>query len=125
LKFGAFIGRSRKREPANGGEDDTAGSISASSFQDLLLGNLANYQEEQTLNPVGDRWSDGALYVQDTWKIKHNLTLDLGLRWQYLGQVYGAHDNIATSFPIDTIPQNVHRPHSFRVISWIPQSATR
>jgi len=99
LKFGMFIGRSRKREPANGGEDDTAGSISANSFQDLLLGNLSNYQEEQTLNPVYDHWSDGALYVQDTWKVKHNLTLDLGLRWQYLGQVYSSHDNIANFFP--------------------------
>lgn len=99
LKFGAFIGRSRKREPANGGDDDTAGIISADTFQDLLLGNLANYQEEQALNPVGDRWSDGALYVQDTWKVKHNLTLDLGMRWQYLGQVYAAHDNIANFFP--------------------------
>lgn len=99
LKFGAFIGRSRKREPANGGEDDTAGIITASSFGDLLLGNLANYQEEQTLNPVYDRWSDGALYVQDTWKATHALTLDLGLRWQYLGQVYSARNNIANFFP--------------------------
>ncbi len=99
LKFGVFIGRSRKREPANGGEDDTAGLISASSFHDLLLGNLANYQEEQTLNPVYDRWSDGALYVQDTWKFTHSLTFDLGLRWQYLGQVYSAHNNIANFFP--------------------------
>jgi outer membrane receptor protein involved in Fe transport len=99
IKFGGFLGRSRKREPANGGEDDTAGIISASSFQDLLLGNLANYQEEQTLNPVYDRWHDGALYVQDTWKATHTLTLDFGLRWQYLGQVFSAHNNIANFFP--------------------------
>jgi hypothetical protein len=99
LKLGMFIGRSRKREPANGGEDDTAGNISTNSFQDLLLGNLATYQEEQTLNPVYDRWSDGALYVQDTWKVKHNLTVDVGLRWQYLGQVYSSHNNIANFFP--------------------------
>ena len=99
VKFGGSIGRSRKREPANGGADDTAGGFSADSFQELLLGNLANYQEEQALNPVYDSWSDGAIYVQDTWKVRHNLTLDLGLRWQYLGQVYSSHNNIANFFP--------------------------
>ena len=42
VKFGGFFGRSRKREPANGGEDDYgAGTLTFSNFQDLLLGNLA------------------------------------------------------------------------------------
>jgi hypothetical protein len=99
VKFGGFFGRSRKREPANGGGDFNAGTLTFNSFQDLLMGNLANYQEEKTLNPVYDTWHDGALYVQDTWKATSTLTLDFGLRWQYLGQVFSSHDNIANFYP--------------------------
>ena len=99
LKFGAFFGRSRKREPANGGGDFDAGTLTFDNFQDLLLGNLQNYQEEQTLNPVYDTWHDAAFYVQDTWKATSKLTLDFGLRWQYLGQVFSSHNNIANFYP--------------------------
>jgi outer membrane receptor protein involved in Fe transport len=99
IKVGVSIGFSSKREPANGGSDDTAGIISFSNFSNLLLGNLATYQEEKTLNPVYDRWHDGALYVQDTWKVTPTFTVDAGLRWQYLGQVFSAKDNIANFYP--------------------------
>jgi outer membrane receptor protein involved in Fe transport len=99
LKMGVFFGFSRKREPANGGADTTAGSVNFNSFQDLLLGNIATYDEEETLNPVYDRWHDYVAYAQDTWKIRPSLTLDYGLRWQYLGQVFSAHDNIANFYP--------------------------
>jgi outer membrane receptor protein involved in Fe transport len=99
VKAGFFIGRGRKREPANGGADDTAGIMTYNSFADLLLGNLAQYQEEETLNPVYDRWHDYAIYFQDTWKMTNHLTLDLGLRWEYLGQTFSAHNNIANFYP--------------------------
>ncbi|HSU32142.1 MAG TPA: carboxypeptidase regulatory-like domain-containing protein [Bryobacteraceae bacterium] len=99
IRTGFSIGRGRKTEPANGGSDPTAGTMTFNSFADLLLGNLAQYQEEQTLNPVYDRWHDYAIYFQDTWKATSHLTLDLGLRWQYLGQTFSAHNNIANFYP--------------------------
>jgi len=100
LKMGFYSGKSRKREPANGGADQTAGTLdSIDSYRDLLLGNIAVYTEEQTLNEVGDRWRDVSFYVQDTWKALPHLTLDYGLRWQFLGQVFAAHDNIANFWP--------------------------
>jgi outer membrane receptor protein involved in Fe transport len=99
LKTGFFVGRGRKREPANGGVDDTAGTMSFNSFHDLLTGSLSQYQEEETLNPVYDRWHDYAIYVQDTWKAMPHLTIDYGLRWQYLGQSFSAHDNISNFYP--------------------------
>ncbi len=98
VKTGFSIGRGRKREPANGGVDDTAGIMSFNSFHDLLTGSLAQYQEEETLNPVYDRWHDYAIYLQDTWKATSHLTLDFGLRWQYLGQTFSAHNNIANFY---------------------------
>jgi outer membrane receptor protein involved in Fe transport len=99
VKTGFFIGRGRKREPANGGVDDTAGIMTFNSFHDLLTGSLAEYQEEETLNPVYDRWHDYAIYIADTWKATSRLTLDYGLRWEYLGQTFSAHNNIANFYP--------------------------
>ncbi|MGH9620879.1 MAG: carboxypeptidase regulatory-like domain-containing protein [Bryobacteraceae bacterium] len=99
IKIGVLIGRNRKREPANGGGDDTAGAMTFNGFHDLLLGNLAEYQEEETLNPVYDRWHDYAAYFQDNWKVASHLTIDLGLRYEYLGQTFSAHDNIANFYP--------------------------
>jgi outer membrane receptor protein involved in Fe transport len=99
IKTGFFIGRGRKREPANGGSDPTAGTMSFNSFHDLLTGSLAQYQEEETLNPVYDRWHDYAIYAQDTWKATPHLTIDYGLRWQYTGQTFSARNNISNFYP--------------------------
>jgi outer membrane receptor protein involved in Fe transport len=114
IKTGFFIGRGRKREPANGGTDDTAGVMSFNSFHDLLTGSLAQYQEEETLNPVYDRWHDYAIYLQDTWKATSHLTLDFGLRWQYLGQTFSAHNNIANFYP------GVYNPSQCSVAAFTP-----
>ena len=99
LKMGFFAGKSRKREPANGGQDDTAGNVYFNSFRDLVVGNLSTYQEEETLNEVPDRWRDVSVYVQDTFKALPNFTLDFGLRWQFMGQVFSSKDNIANFWP--------------------------
>src|SRR5260370_37289802 len=88
----------RKKEPDNGGTNDTPGQFSFNTFSDLLLGNFATYSEEETLNPVYDRERDYALYAQDTYKVSQHLTLDLGLRYQILANFFSATDNIST-FP--------------------------
>jgi outer membrane receptor protein involved in Fe transport len=88
-----------KLEPANGGDDETAGTVDFNTFQDLLLGNILDYSEQQGQNFVPDRARNAAIYVQDDYKATSNLTLNLGLRWQYLGQIHSAVNNIANFLP--------------------------
>ena len=99
LKVGFFARFSRKLEPANGGGDFTAGSFTFASLGDLLAGNADQYSEQEANNDVPSRGRDVALYVQDTFKISPSLTLDYGLRWQYLGQVFSVKNNVASFYP--------------------------
>jgi len=99
LKVGFFARFSRKLEPANGGGDFTAGSFTFDNLSELLAGNALQYTEQEANNDVPSRGRDVAVYFQDTFKISSNLTLDYGLRWQYLGQVFSVKNNVASFYP--------------------------
>ncbi len=53
------------------------------AFADFLLGTMNN-SESQVGAPIADfRSNYYALYIQDNWKVTPNLTVDVGLRWEY------------------------------------------
>jgi hypothetical protein len=60
----------------------------------------------QTLTlPVGppsfsrsNRYKEGALYVQDTWKLTPRLTLNLGVRWEYYGVQHNKNPALDSNF---------------------------
>jgi outer membrane receptor protein involved in Fe transport len=105
LKMGAYARWSRKREPANGGGNFTAGTFTFGSMSDFLLGNVQTYSEEETQNPVNDRERDYAIYFNDTWKVLPSVTLSLGLRYQILAQIFSATNNIANFRPSAFVAQ--------------------
>jgi hypothetical protein len=62
----------------------TLGTTTGLSYASFLIGAVG--QTTQGLQPVselGGRYREASPYAEDSWKIRSNLTLDLGIRWDY------------------------------------------
>lgn len=70
-------------------------TTTGNSFADFLLGNPYTYAELQYqtmptyINNFLGPW------VSDSWKARPGLTVNLGLRWEYMPHAYEQHNNIA------------------------------
>lgn len=61
-----------------------AATTQYNSMAAFLLGLTSSYgKSTQILNPMTSRtWNDG-LYFRDQWRVTRNLTVNLGIRWEY------------------------------------------
>jgi hypothetical protein len=59
------------------------GTETGSDFADFLIGVASNFNQADSEAYYG-RHKYGAAFVQDSWRIKTNLTLNLGLRWELM-----------------------------------------
>lgn len=112
LKFGGEMSWEKKNENANNitqglfsfagtRSRGTSGGISLTqtgiALADFLLGRADSYSEDQFDVTVNLRFGRREVFAQDTWKIRPNLTLDYGVRYQYFVPVTDA-NNVLTSF---------------------------
>jgi hypothetical protein len=74
------------------------GSETGSDFADFLLGIPSQYNQSQ-LQPFYGRNQYWGLYGQDSWRVRSNLTLNYGLRWDRIEPWYEKNNGISTFEP--------------------------
>ncbi|HEX8637813.1 MAG TPA: carboxypeptidase regulatory-like domain-containing protein, partial [Pyrinomonadaceae bacterium] len=119
FKFGAEVTHEIKNENTGGATqgnfgfsaiqtqgstlNSTGGAIgitgTGDSFASFLLGRANSYSEAQTDFRVNLRFGRREFYAQDTWRIRPNVTLDLGVRYQYFVSPYDANNRIGSFDP--------------------------
>lgn len=74
------------------------GSETGSDFADFLLGVPSEYNQSQ-LNAFYGRNKYTGLFAQDSWRIRPDLTLTYGLRWDRIEPWYEVNNGISTFAP--------------------------
>jgi hypothetical protein len=92
LKFGYELIRTRYNSAVEalpsgayrmGGTDFPFRANTGNAFAALLLGTVVRADFTQTTANWLPRWWSHGWYVQDTWRPVRNLTIEMGVRWQY------------------------------------------
>jgi hypothetical protein len=101
LKFGALFSHNIKNEQFNGNNTSifTIGATNSRTgtiVGDYLLAGLPHPTSESNNSSLDQgRWHDFEFYGNDTWKVRSNLTLTLGLRWSRLSPGYDANNQMS------------------------------
>ncbi|MCC6162399.1 MAG: TonB-dependent receptor [Acidobacteria bacterium] len=106
VRTGVAISRNRKdqngRGPYFGSVNFNTGgnpNSTSSSVADMLLGNYRTY-EEASADPVGFfRFTTYQGFVSDTWRVRNNLSLELGVRYEYTQPTYTQGNNLVNFDP--------------------------
>ncbi len=103
VQFGIAYTREGKSELANPSDNNTNGTFTfngqytGNALADFVTGRAYNYTET-ALDPFGQyRWHNIEPYVQDQFKLRPNLTLTAGVRYEYYQPEYEQH-NLFGSF---------------------------
>ena len=80
------------------GSFNIAGQETGLDFADFLIGVSSIYTQNQ-LRPFYGRNRYAGIYGEDSWRVKSNLTLNYGLRWDRIEPWYEKYNNYITFIP--------------------------
>ena len=95
LKAGFYWDSSHNNQnsnsPLNGTYNiQTYGSNSTTNLvADTMLGYINSYNQQNNLVNANTQYHQWSLYAQDSWKAAKSLTINVGLRFDHIGQWYG------------------------------------
>ena len=102
LKFGGVYIRDRVDQngrPSYTGNFsfNTSGNpnTTGNALADALLGNYQNYTEASSDPMAFFRFTQPEAFIQDSWKVSRKLSLELGIRYQFMEPIYTQANNIA------------------------------
>ena len=68
-------------------------------YEVLTRGNYFGFNEDDTMAVADTKYSNLEFYFGDSWKVRPNLTLELGARYSILYEPYDAEDEISSFLP--------------------------
>jgi hypothetical protein len=106
IKAGALLIRDRVDQ---NGRSNYTGNItfntsgnpntSGNALADALLGNFRTYQEASA-DPLGFfRFTTPEAFIQDSWRVNRKLSLEIGLRYQWMQPMYTQQNNMVNFVP--------------------------
>src|ERR1700676_2500720 len=104
IKFGAAVERMQLNMDQL---SEASGTFTFNTLSNFLINQPHRFTAGQSTNPaVGLRQTLFGLYIQDDWRARPNLTLNLGLRWEMTTVPTEVQGKLATLFNLtgDTLP---------------------
>lgn len=106
IRSGLAISRNRKDQNGRAAylgdvSFSTSGNpnTTTNALADALLGNFRTYNEASA-DPVGFfRFTSYQAFASDTWRVRPNLSLEFGLRWEYVLPTYAQGNNLVNFDP--------------------------
>ncbi len=102
IRFGASWASFKKVQDLFGdtqGSFTFQGNFTGNDFADFLLGDAASYTELAVQDRRQWNSTSWAAYVQDNWRVRQRLTLNLGLRWDRIPHTYEANNQVGNFYP--------------------------
>jgi hypothetical protein len=115
-----YFNNSRGTMTANGVWTGANTATNGDSIADLELGLLASSTIDQQTSHNYMRNSTYSLYVTDDWKVRHNLTLNLGLRYEVdtpPADLYGRSTNFIPSAGVIAVSNPANVPNFTQVVA--------